>query len=148
MQCLLPKSGARPERQNTRQRMPTEKYERTNSHPGQANRIVLTTANGITRLYPPEVELLEPRTAWKQKSPQVGVGISPFCLRLRVLLSGQLGLLSLLELFFVEIGLVVRASHGWREIAEMWRLWRLWCERGGVGVFVEWRGWIFAVRPL
>ena len=71
----------------------------------------MTTANRVGRLHPPEVELPKPRTAREQKSPQVGVGIMGFRLRLRILLSRQLGLLSLFELFFVEIGLLVRAGH-------------------------------------
>lgn len=71
----------------------------------------MTTANRIGWVYPPEIELAESWTAWQQKSPQVGFGIGFVRLRLRVLLSGQLGLLSLLEFFFVEIGLVVRAGH-------------------------------------
>ena len=56
--------------------------ERTDSHSGQTNRIIVTTANRIGRLYPPEVELLEPRTAWKQESPQVAIGIHQVRLRL------------------------------------------------------------------
>jgi len=112
IQCLLPKNGARPKRQKAGvNERPKEKYERTDSHSGQTNCIIVTTANCVTRLYPPKVELLEPWTAWKQKSPQVGVGIKLVWLRLRELLSGQLSLLSLLELLFMEIGLVVRASH-------------------------------------
>ena len=71
----------------------------------------MTTANRVSRLYPPEVELLEPWTAWKQESPQVTIRIDKVYLRLRVLLSGQLGLLSLFRLFFLEIGLVIRARH-------------------------------------
>lgn len=86
----------------------------------------MATSDGVGRLYPPEVELLEPRTAWKQKSPQVGLGIKPVSLRLRVLLGGQLRLLSLLEFFFKGLLLVIRAGHRSRgnggEITEMWRL--------------------------
>jgi hypothetical protein len=100
VQCLLPENATRPKCQNGGcQRSPTEKFEHTDSHSGQTNRIVLTAANRVGRLYPPEVELLESWTAWKQKAPQVGVGVSQVRLRLRVLLSGQLGLLSLFELF-------------------------------------------------
>jgi len=111
VQCLLPRNGARLRRQNTRQWKWTEKCERTDSHSRQTNRVIVTTANGVSRLDPPEVELLEPRAAWKQKSPQVGLGIAFVCLRLRVLLSGQLGLLSLLELFLMRILLVIGGGH-------------------------------------
>lgn len=111
--------------QNTRPWTPA-KCERTDSHSGQADRIILTTANRVGWLYPPEVELLEPWAAWEQKSPQVGTGIDRVRLWLRVLLSGQLGLLGLLGLFFLEIGLVIWAGHRslgtGREIAEMWRV--------------------------
>ena len=122
MQCLLPMNGARSKHQNTRPWTPA-KYERTDSHSGQTDRIILTTANRVGWLYPPEVELLEPRTAWEQKSPQVGIGID----RVRLwLLGGQLGLLGLLGLFFLKIGLVIWAGHRslgtGREIAEMWRV--------------------------
>jgi len=120
--------------------------ERTDSHSGQADRIVVTTADGVGRLYPPEVELLEPRTAWKQEPPQVGLGINSVCLRLGVLLSGQLGLLSLLELFLMGILLAIRAGHrslgnGW-EVTEMWRLEMGRRERRRLS------GWTLAVRPL
>ena len=71
----------------------------------------MTAANRIARSYPPEVNLVEPWTAWKQKSPQVGLGIPWVRFRLRVLLGRQLGLLGLLELFFAEIRPVFRAGH-------------------------------------
>ena len=146
VQCLLPKYGTRPRRQNTRQWRRTEKCERTDSHSGQTDRVIMTTANGVGRLYPPEVELLEPRAAWKQKPPQVGLGIKLVCLRLRVLLSGQLGLLSLLELFLMGILLVIRAGHrsqgNGEEITEMWRL---KVGTAGAAMSVWQRGWALAV---
>lgn len=89
----------------------------------------MTTAKRVVRLYPPEVEPLEPRTTWKQKSPQLGVGIMLLWGGLGILLSRQLSLLSLLE-FFLEIGLVTGAGHrllnAEGDVTEMWRLWR-WC---------------------
>lgn len=101
----------------------------------------MTTANGVGRLYPPEVELLEPRAAWKQKSPQVGLGINLVCLRLRVLLSGQLGLLSLLELFLMGILLVIRAGHRSQDSGEITEMWRLKMGTAGAAVSVGQRGW-------
>lgn len=71
----------------------------------------MTTPYSVRRLHPPEVELPEPRTARKQKTPQVSIEIGLLRRRLRVLLSGQLSLLSLLELFFLGIGRVTRAGH-------------------------------------
>ena len=71
----------------------------------------MPTANRVGRVPSPELELLEPRATRKQKSPQVGVAIMLFRPGLRMLLSRQLGLLSLLEFFFVEIGLIIRAGH-------------------------------------